>query len=79
MVANMPVYGNLTELLKPEQQELGYSLTEDKDFLYLWKDGKTVATFNAHASCLDKVDKFIENRETVENINDFWKHQGRED
>ena len=56
-------YGNLTELLKMEQREAGYSLTENEDFLMVWRGGKQVATFNAHAACLDKVDKFIAVRE----------------
>ena len=57
------LYGNLTELLKKEQQEAGYSLAESEDFLEVWHSGKQVATFNAHAACLDKVDKFIADRE----------------
>ena len=57
------LYGNLTDLLKKEQQEAGYSLTENEDFIMFWHGGKQVATFNAHAACLDKVDKFIADRE----------------
>ena len=57
------LYGNLTELLKKEQQEAGYGLAETEDFLEVWHNGKQVATFNAHATCLDKVDKFIADRE----------------
>ena len=57
------LYGNLTELLKKEQREAGYSLTEDEDFLYVWHGLKRLAVFNAHAACLDKVDKFIADRE----------------
>ncbi len=57
------LYGNLTELLKKEQREAGYGLAETEDFLEVWHNGKQVATFNAHATCLDKVDKFIADRE----------------
>ena len=57
------LYGNLTELLKKEQQEAGYYLTEDEDFLYIWRSGKRLAVFNARAASLDKVDKFIADRE----------------
>ena len=56
-------YGNLTELLKMEQRKAGYSLTEDEDFLYVWHGLKRLAVFNAHAACLDKVDKFIADSE----------------
>ena len=57
------LYGNLTELLKKEQQAANYRLSEDEDFLYLWQGDKMLAIFNAHAACLDKVDKFIADRE----------------
>ena len=73
------IAGNLTQLLRESHQKLGYSLSEDEDFIYLWQNGQRLAVYNAHAACLDKIDQFITDREIVENMNDFWMHQGRED
>ena len=75
----MTIHGYLTEFLQPQHQRLGYTLDEDEDFLYVKQDNHQLAVFNAHASCLDRVDKFIEAREIVENLKDIWLHTGHAD
>jgi hypothetical protein len=75
----MTIKGNLTQLLKPEQRTDGWILSEDEDFLYLNRNGKSEAIFNAHTSCLDKIDDYIKNQNIAENVQDFWKHIGKED
>jgi hypothetical protein len=51
--------GILTALLKPEYVQQNYGLSEDEDFLYLWKDGKIVATFSAYGASIEKVEAVI--------------------
>ena len=38
----------LNSILKPEHRLAGYHVSEDEDFLYLNKDNKIVAVWNAH-------------------------------
>lgn len=57
--------GILTKLLTPDQQNQGYSLSEDEDFLYLELDGKVIGVFNARTSCLDRITEFISKQSSL--------------
>ena len=54
------IYGNITQLMDPKYQRLGYSLIEAEDFLELYRVGKQVATFSSHRTNLNAVNDYIE-------------------
>jgi len=54
------LYGNITALLKPEYAVQGYRLTEDEDFVYLWKPGNTVpVVFSSHGVTMESIEAKI--------------------
>ena len=56
----MTFHGTLTALLKPEHVALGYSLSEDVDFLYVHFKGRIVHVFNARKATIEAVEAEIE-------------------
>lgn len=51
--------GLLTPLLSKESRDKGYTIGEDEDFLYLYKNGKLVKTFHARTATIENVEKAI--------------------
>jgi len=51
----MSVTGYLTRVLKPEYQEVGFSLIEDEHSLYLHLKGAKIATFPAQEATEETV------------------------
>lgn len=45
----------LNRILKPEHKQAGFYLEEDEDFLYLKRDNKVVAIWNASKATADIV------------------------
>ena len=59
----MSMKGQITSLLKPKYEKAGYSLTSDEHFIYLWKDGKILNTFNGHSKSVEPIEKYIDGLE----------------
>ena len=56
----MTVFGWLTELLSPERIAQGYRLTEDEDFVYLWRPGiNEPQVFSSHGATMENIEAHI--------------------
>lgn len=75
----MTMVGNLTQLLKPEYREQGYTLSEDEDYLYLFRNDERQAVFSSHGATIERVHSFIESRNIRLNVQDYWSHLGNAD
>jgi len=74
------INGNLTQLLKPLYQKLGYSLSRDAYFYYLYSPGAvTPKRFSVSNETDQSLNNWIEGQETLLHLFDFWKHPGKED
>ena len=63
----MTISGNITQLLRPEFQQAGYSLTEDEDFIEVHYKGKQIGTFSKHnRKDLSAIEKFIAEQMFIE-------------
>lgn len=69
----------ITAMLPEKYQTLGYSLTEDEDFVYLVTPDKESIVFSSHGATMQKINESISERETQLNTEDYWKHLGNED
>ena len=63
----MTMQGNITQLLRPEFQQAGYFLTQDKDFIEVHYKGKQIGTFSKHnRKDLSAIEKFIAEQMFIE-------------
>ena len=54
------IAGNVTPLLKPEYTALGYRLTRNDDFIYLWIPNYSVPiVFSAHGVQMEAIEQAI--------------------
>lgn len=61
------IFGHITQLLAKKYIDLGFTLTEDEDFLYLSRTGQKIPwVYSSHGASIERIHKEIEQFLTAE-------------